>query len=143
MKLRHIVCALILGTILAPVVARAQAGDPGRCSSDSKLLNGGPTLVYGEDPGTWWGLIIGGLDAAGLATDQQKIDYLNQVFTTDFNSLADLEIYNQNLVADNWDINQNGWVCAYELRGTRAYLNDPLVNLTFFGISDDKVRKKE
>jgi hypothetical protein len=141
MKLRHIVCALILVVVLAPVVARPQAGDPGRCSSDSKLLNGGPTLVYGEGPGTWWGLIIGGLDAAGLATDQQKIDYLNQVFTTDFNSLADLETYNQNLVADNWDINQNGWVCAYELRGTRAYLNDPLVNLTFFGISDDKLRK--
>ena len=141
MKLRHVVCALFLGALLAPVAAQAQSGEPGRCSNDSKLLNGGPTLVYGEGPGTWWGLIIDGLNAAGFETDEEKIGYLNQVFATDFDSLAQLKIYNLNLVAENWDRNQNGWVCAYELRGTKAYLDDPFINLTFFGISDDKVRK--
>ena len=142
MRLRSMMYALILTAVLTPVAARAQAGEPGRCANDSKLLNGGPTLVYGEGVGTWWGLIIGGLDAAGFSTDQEKIDYLNQIFATDFDNLPDLEIYNQKLVSDNWDHNQNGWVCAYELRGTRAYLDDPLVNLTFFGISDDKVKSK-
>jgi hypothetical protein len=141
MKIRRMLCALIAVTVFAPVAVQAQTGEPGHCSNDSKLLNAGPTLVYGEGPGTWWGLIIGGLDAAGFATDQQKIDYLNHVFLTDLDSLTDLETYNQKLVADNWDQNQNGWVCAYELRGTRAYLDEPLINLTFFGISDDKVRK--
>ena len=141
MKLRHMVCTLIAGAILAPVVVRAQSGEPGRCANDSKLLNNGPTLVYGEGPGTWWGLIIGGLNSAGFTTDQEKIDYLNHVFTTDFDSLADLEIFNQDLVANNWDLNQNGWVCAYELRGTRAHFDDPFINLTFFGISDDKLSK--
>jgi len=141
MKLRHMVCALFVGALLTPVAAQAQSGEPGRCSNDSKLLNGGPTLVYGEGPGTWWGLIIDGLNAAGFETDEEKIGYLNQVFATDFDSLAQLKIYNLNLVAENWDRNQNGWVCAYELRGTRAYLDDPFINLTFFGISDDKVTK--
>ena len=141
MKLRHMVCALFVGALLSPVAAQAQSGEPGRCSNDSKLLNGGPTLVYGEGPGTWWGLIIDGLNAAGFETDEEKIGYLNQVFATDFDSLAQLKIYNLNLVAENWDRNQNGWVCAYELRGTRAYLDDPFINLTFFGISDDKVTK--
>lgn len=141
MKLRHMVCTLFVGALLAPVAAQAQSGEPGRCSNDSKLLNGGPTLVYGEGPGTWWGLIIDGLNAAGFETDEEKIGYLNQVFATDFDSLAQLKIYNLNLVAENWDRNQNGWVCAYELRGTKAYLDDPFINLTFFGISDDKVRK--
>ena len=98
-------------------------------------------MVYGEGSGTWWGLIIDGLNAAGFETDEEKIGYLNQVFATDFDSLAQLKIYNLNLVAENWDRNQNGWVCAYELRGTRAYLDDPFINLTFFGISDDKVTK--
>ena len=141
MKLRGMVCALIGAALLAPLPARSQSVEPGRCANDSKLLNNGPTLVYGEGPNTWWGLIIGGLNTAGFDTDEEKIDYLNHVFGTDYGSLAELEIFNQNLVADNWDLNHNGYVCAYELRGTRAYLDDPFVNLTFFGISDDKLKK--
>jgi len=141
MKLRGMVCALIALALVAPLPARAQSGEPGRCANDSKLLNNGPTLVYGEGPNTWWGLIIGGLNTAGFDTDEEKIDYLNHVFGTDYGSLAELEIFNQNLVADNWDLNHNGYVCAYELRGTRAYLDDPFVNITFFGISDDKLKK--
>ena len=141
MKLPRIVYALVVGTVLLFVAAHAQAGEPGRCSNDTKLLNGGPTLVYGEGPGTWWGLIIDGLNEAGFSTNQQKIDYLNHVFTTEFDNLDDLKTFNLDLVSANWDLNQNGWVCAYELRGTRAYLDDPFVDLTFFGISDDKVRK--
>jgi hypothetical protein len=121
---------------------RLLSGEPGVCPKDSKLLNGGPTAVFGEGDGTWWGLEINGLNAAGFVTDAQKIAYLNQVFGTSFGTLAQLEVYNQNLVEDNWDLNQNGYVCAYELRGTRAYLDDPFLNLTYFGISDDKIRKK-
>lgn len=143
MNLRCLMCALIAGVMLAPVAARAQSGEPGRCPNDSKLLNDGPTLVYGEGPGTWWGLVINGLNAAGFETDEEKIAYLNQVFGTSFDILADLEIYNQILVEENWDLNKNGYVCAYELRGTRAYLDDPFINLTFFGISDDRVSKKK
>ena len=140
LKLRSLLCALVVGVVLAPVAVRAQTGEPGDCPNDSKLLNGGPTLVYGEGPGTWWGLVISGLDAAGFQTDEEKIAYLNQVFGTSFNSLEMLEIYNLALVSESWDHNQNGYVCAYELRGTRAYLNDPFINLTSFGISDDKLR---
>jgi hypothetical protein len=122
--------------------ARVLSGGPGVCPNDSKLLNGGPTSVFGEGDGTWWGLEINGLNAAGFVTDAQKIAYLNQVFGTSLGSLSQLEVYNQNQVGDNWDINQNGYVCAYELRGTRAYFDDPFINLTYFGISDDKVRTK-
>jgi hypothetical protein len=121
---------------------RTQSGEPGICSSDSKLLNGGPTLVFGEGPGTWWGLVENGLVEAGFADEPEQIAYLNQVFGTSFDALDELRDYNLQLVEDNWDLNQNGYVCAYELRGTRAYLGDPFINLTFFGISDDKVRKK-
>ena len=142
MNLRRMVCALIVGVMLAPLAAQAQSGEPGRCPNDSKLLNGSPTLVYGEGPGTFWDLVIKGLNAAGF-TDEEKIAFLNKVFVTSFESLAQLEIYNQNLVEENWDLNQNGYVCVYELRGTRAYLDNPFINLTFFGISDDKIRKKE
>jgi hypothetical protein len=143
MNLRCMVCALIAGVMLTSVAVRAQSGEPGVCPQDSKLLNGGPTAVFGEGDGTWWGLVIDGLDAAGFETDKQKIAYLNHVFGTSFDSLDLLEIYNQNLVEANWDLNQNGYVCAYELRGTRAHFDDPFINLTFFGISDDKVSKKE
>ena len=119
-----------------------QSVGPGICSNDSKLLNGGPTLVFGEGPGTWWDLVENGLVAAGFVEEDDQIAYLNQVFGTSFDTLDELRDYNLQLVEDNWDLNQNGYVCAYELRGTRAHYDNPYLNLTFFGISDDRAAKK-
>lgn len=120
----------------APVAAQ------GTCPSDSKLLNGGPTSVYGDGPGTWWGLIIAGLVAAGFDEENEQIDYLNSLFGTSFDNLEELKVLNLQQVSEVWDKNQNGYVCAYELRGTRAHFDNPYLNLTFFGISDDRVGKK-
>lgn len=142
MTSRFMVCALVTGLALATGGVRAQSEQPGKCPNDSKLLNGGPTRVQGEGEGTWWGLVTGGLDAAGFATDDQKIAYLNQIFGTTFDTLDALETYNIGLVDSGWDLNQNGYVCAFELRGTRAHFGDPLINVTSFGISDDKVSNK-
>jgi len=52
-----------------------------------------------------------------------------------------LEAFNLQLVSDVWDKNQNGYICAYQLRGTQAHFDDPFLNLTDFGISDDKAGK--
>lgn len=123
-------------------LTRTQSVGPGICSNDSKLLNGGPTQVFGEGPGTWWGLVINGLNQAGFINEQDQIDYLNQVFGTSFDTLDELKTFNLTLLEDSWDLNQNGFVCAYELRGTRAHFDDPFINLTFFGVSDDRVSKK-
>lgn len=125
----------------ASLSAGHPSSGPGDCPKDSKLLNGGPTAVYGEGAGTWWGLVLNGLNAAGFASDAQKIAYLNGLFGTSFTDLAQLEVFNQDLVAGDWDKNQNGYVCAFELRGTRAHFGDPYINLTFFGISDDQLKK--
>jgi hypothetical protein len=142
MSLRFAGITLIAGGILAAAVLRADpAGEPGSCPSDSKLLNGGPTSVFGEGPGTFWGLVIHGLIAAGFDQEAEQIGYLNQVFGTSFDNLAALEAFNLQLVSDVWDKNQNGYICAYELRGTRAHFDDPFLNLTYFGISDDKIGK--
>jgi len=138
-KTRTLAALLIAGFLTAPTVMRAS--DLGDCPNDSKLLNDGPTSVFGDGPGTWWGLITDGLDAAGLGDEDEQIAYLNQVFGTSFDSLDDLRDFNLGLVEDAWDENGNGYVCAYELRGTRAYFDDPLLNLTFFGISDDQIKK--
>ena len=133
--------ALLAGFISTPATIRA-AG-PGDCPNDSKLLNGGPTLVFGEGPGTWWGLIQKGFTAAGapLDTEQERIDYLNGIFGINYNDLNSLKNFNLQQVA-MWDKNGNGYVCAFDLRGTRAYLRDPLSQFTFLGIGDDKVAKK-
>ena len=142
MKIRCKVCALIALVMFACVAVRTQAGEPGTCPNDSKLLNGGPTLVYGEGPGTFWSLVINGLNAAGFETDEQKIAYLDQVFDADFATLDEARQYNLDLLEVTYDDNQNGYICAYELRGTRAYSGDPYLNLTTFGISDDKIRNR-
>ena len=142
MTLRCRMCALIAVLMFASAAAWAQASLPGTCPSDSKLLNGGPTLVYGDGPGAFWDLVINGLNAAGFATDEQKIGYLDQVFGQDFATLDEARQYNLDLLELTFDENHNGYICAYELRGTRAYTGDPYVDITTFGISDDKLRKK-
>jgi len=104
-------------------------------------LNGGPTSVFGQGPGTFWGLIINGLIAAGFDEEAEQVLYLNHVFGTSFATLSELQAFNLQLISDVWDMNQNGYICAYELRGTRAHFDDPLINLTYFGVSDDRVAK--
>ena len=138
-KTRALTAMFVAGFLIAPVALRAS--DAGLCPHDSKLLNDGPTSVFGDGPGTWWGLIIDGLHAAGLDDPDEEIAYLNQLFGTSFDNLVDLKEYNLMLVEDGYDANGNGFVCAYELRGTRAYYDNPLLNLTFFGISDDRIKK--
>jgi len=143
MRFREITRLLVVGAIVTSFAARADTLDgAGTCPNDSKLLNGGPTEVFGEGPGTWWGLVTNGLLAAGFVEEADQIAYLNQIFDTSFDNLEDLKAYNLLLVNDTWDENHNGYVCAFQLRGTRAYFHNPYVDLTFFGVTDDKLRKK-
>ena len=143
MSFRCMVRSLVAVVIITsfPVYA-GTLGAPGTCPNDSKLLNGGPTQIFGEGPGTWWGLVINGLVAAGFLEEDDQIDYLNEIFGTTFDTLEELKAYNLQLVEDTWDENHNGYVCAFQLRGTRAHFDNPYVDLTFFGISDDKLAKK-
>jgi hypothetical protein len=142
MTLKRMVCVLIAAVMMASLAARAQSGEPGTCPNDSKLLNDGSTRVFGEGPGTWWGLIMDGLIAAGFVEEKEQIAYLQQVFGRyDLDTLEDLKAYNLQVVEDGWDKNQNGYVCAFELRGRRAYFDNPYVDLTFFGVGDDKIGK--
>ena len=133
----------VVFTIGAFVPVQVDAA-PGACPSDSKLLNAGPTLVFGEGSGTWWGLIQDGFAAAGAAldTEQEQIDYLNGLFGTNYGDLKSLKDFNLQQVSATWDQNGNGYVCAFDLRGTRAFLRDPLSQFTFFGVTDDRVSKK-
>ena len=143
MSFRCIARLLVAGVIITSLdVCAGTLGEPGTCPNDSKLLNGGPTKIFGEGPGTWWGLVINGLLAAGFVDEDDQIDYLNQIFNTSFDTLEELKAYNLQLIEDTWDENHNGYVCAFQLRGTRAYFHNPYVDLTFFGITDDKVAKK-
>jgi len=141
MSQRYMASALIAAVMTMSVAVRTQSGQPGTCPNDSKLLNGGPTLVFGEGPGTWWGLVIDGLVTAGLLAATDQINYLNQVFGTHFTTLEELKTYNLHLIEDVYDENRNGFVCAFDLRGTRAHFDNPLVDLTFFGVSDDRIEK--
>jgi len=139
MNLQNLVCVVLIIGALAAGAQRVSA-DPGPCPSDSKLLNGGPTAVYGDGDGTWWGLIIGGLNNAGLTDDEQKVAYLSDIFGIDFDDLDAAKQYNLDLLSQGWDINQDGYVCAYSLRGTRGQAGDPYFNLTHFGVSDNRIR---
>jgi hypothetical protein len=142
MRIRRIVRSLAVAVLLTSAACADALAAPGACPNDSKLLNGGPTRISGEGPGTWWGLVVNGLVSAGFLTQADQIDYLNEIFDTDQDTLADLKAYNLQLVSDVWDGNHNGYVCAFQLRGTRAYYHNPYLDLTFFGVTDDRVAKK-
>jgi len=133
-------------TAQSSTASRDAASAAGDCPNDSKLINGGPTSVYGEGAGGYWSIILGGLNDAGFSTeagqDAAAIAYLNQIFGTAFATLEQVKAHNLQLVDSIWDANRNGFVCVFDLRGRRAYSGDPFFNLTSFGISDDKVRAK-
>jgi len=137
MNLQSLVCIVLIIGAFAAGVLKVNA-DPGACPSDSKLLNGGPTAVYGDGDGTWWGLIIGGLNDAGLTDDEQKVAYLSEIFWIEFENLDAAKQYNLDLLSQGWDINRDG--CAYSLRGARGQADDPYFNLTHFGVSDNRIR---
>ena len=139
MNLQNLVCIVLMVGVFAAGAIPANA-EPSACPRDSKLLNGGPTAVFGEGDGTWWELIIGGLNDAGLTDEVDQVAYLSGVFGIEFEDLDAAKEYNLDLLSQGFDTNQNGYVCAYSLRGTRGQEADPFFNLTHFGISDDRIR---
>jgi len=127
---------------IAPQQVLADVRTDARCASDSKLLNGGPTQVFGEGAGTYWNLIEGGLQSAFGNDEAAKIQYLNGVFGQQFTTLDAARDYNLQVLSTTFDKNQDGLVCVYDLQGTRANLRDPYSKYTYFSISDDKIAKK-
>ena len=126
----------------APQQALADVPPNASCSSDSKLLNGGPTWVLGTGPGTYWNLIEGGLQTSFGNNEAAKIQYLSGVFGQQFTTLDEARDYNLQALSTAFDKNQDGLVCVYDLRGTRANFRDPYSKYTYFSVSDDKVSKK-
>ena len=127
-------------TALTGTRATSAAGPQGDCPNDSKLL-GLFEVSTDYRPGTWWYLSRNSLVEAGFTTDAALEQKLEEISGTQYSSLAAAV---EALVegARSWDKNGNQWVCAYELRGTRAYTGEPLVNDIFYGISDDHLPKK-
>jgi hypothetical protein len=132
---------LVAGVLVASDALRAAPlRSPGDCPRDAKLI--GQVSVWGDEfEDSWWNLIFNGMISGGLITDTAQRDYLNGVYGTSFATLAEVRDFNLQDVGDAFDKNGNGYVCAYNLRGTRAYNSDPYFNFTWFGVSDDKIRK--
>ena len=125
----------------APQPAFAKVQTDATCTSDSKLLNGGPTEVFGDGPGTYWNLEDGGLQSAFGTDETAKIQYLSGVFGQQFTTLDEARDYNLQVLGTTFDTNLDGLVCVYDLRGTRANFRDPYSQYTYFSISDDKISK--
>jgi hypothetical protein len=121
------------GTINDAPVLLANSGNQGPqdCLPDSKLI--GRTAVSTADaPGTWWRLTKDRFDSLEMTDYKANLEsFYGQSFAT----LDDAIQFLIDGVA-SWDANNNGYVCAYDVRGTRAWLGDNRVFL--FGISDDK-----
>ena len=111
--------------------ATANGQGPQACVPDTKLI--GRFAASTDDvPGTWWRLTKDRFDALGV-TDYKAA--FEGFYGQSFASLDDAIQYLIDGVA-SYDTNGNGYVCAFEERGTRAYLG---VNaLYLLGIADDK-----
>jgi hypothetical protein len=116
-----------------PVAATATANGQGpqACMPDAKLL-GRFAASTADVPGTWWRLTKDRFDALGV-TDYKAA--LEGFYGQSFNTLNDAVQFLIDGV-ESWDANGNGYVCAFEVRGTRASLGE---NAAFLlGIADDK-----
>ena len=142
MLFRSVAIGLCILLSIAPRGAIAQVQTGAKCASDSKLLNSGPTQVFGDGPGTYWNLIEGGLQSAFGNDEAAKIQYLSGVFGQQFTTLDAARDYNLRVLSTTFDKNQDGLVCVFDLQGTRANLRDPYSKYTYFSISDDKISKK-
>jgi hypothetical protein len=115
--------------ISAAAVANGQG--PQACTPDVKLI-GRFAASTADVPGTWWRLTKDRFDALGVTDYKAALEgFYGQTFPT----LADaIQFLIDGVVS--FDTNGNGYVCAFEERGTRAYLG---VNaLYLLGIADDK-----
>lgn len=92
--IRSVAIGLGLVVSIAPRPAFADPRTNATCTSDSKLLNGGTTEVFGEGPGTYWDLIEGGLQSAFGNDEAAKIQYLSGVFGIEFATLDEARDYN-------------------------------------------------
>ena len=140
-RLRSAVIGLGVLLTIGSQPAFADPQTDASCTSDSKLLNDGPTQVFGDGPGTYWSLAAG-LQAAFGDDERAKIDYLSGVFGQEFATLDAARDFNLQTLSTAFDKNQDGLVCVYDLRGARANLRDPYSKYTYFSISDDKISKK-
>ena len=64
------------------------------------------------------------------------------MFGQQFTTLDAARDYNLQVVSTTFDKNQNGLVCVFDLRGTRAYLRDPYSKYTYLSVGDDKIIKR-
>ena len=121
-----------LGVLVATGVAAApNSQGPQACLPDAKLI-GRFAASTADTPGTWWRLTKDRFDDAGV-TDYKAA--LESFYGQSFPSLNAAIQFLIDGVA-SWDANGNGYVCAFEVRGTRAWLGD---NAAFLiGIADDK-----
>lgn len=112
-------------------VATSNGQGPQACMPDSKLI-GRFAASTADEPGTWWRLTKDRFDALGVTDYKSALEgFYGQTFAT----LADAIQYLIDGVI-SFDTNGNGYVCAFEIRGTRASLG---VNaLYLLGIADDK-----
>ena len=116
---------------VAAEAATSNGQGPQACMPDAKLI-GRFAASTADVPGTWWRLTKDRFDALGV-TDYKAA--LEGFYGQNFPTLADAIKYLIDGVA-SWDTNGNGYVCAFEERGTRAYLG---INALFLlGIADDK-----
>ena len=127
---------LTLAVLLVPTTALMSAsGDDDFCRNDSKLI-GRIELSTADGPDTWWGITKEGMIALGIAEEDfeaQIEEWLGQTFPS-------LEQAIETLVdaVRPFDKNGNNYVCASTVRGTRAFIGDPLYALVYFRVVDDK-----
>ena len=120
------------GPAVAAVTALSESGQgPQACTPDVKLI-GRIAVSTADVAGTWWRLTKDRFDELGV-TDYRSA--LEGFYGQNFNTLDDAIQYLIDGVA-TFDVNGNGYVCAFEVPGKRAYLG---VNaLYLLGIADDK-----
>jgi hypothetical protein len=123
---------------LAFVIMGAQMLKVSDCAGDDKLI-GRIELSSKPSSSTLWTLTRAELKQRGIDVEDPEavLEIVNVWLGTEYRTLS---LAVDALVESTrvFDVNGNGFVCAYDVRGARRNSGDPFTRHYAFGVNDDK-----
>ena len=125
-------------TVLSVLVVGSHLLKSSECAADDRLI-GRIVLSPAVSSSAWWGITRAGMKSSGVNVDDAEavLEVVNIWLAAEhkeLNAAIDELLENVRL----FDANDNGFVCAYEVKGSRRTSGEPFARHYVHGFSDDR-----
>ena len=125
-------------SVLSVLIVGAHLLKSSECAADDRLI-GRIVLSSAASPSAWWGITRAGMKSSGIDVDDASavLEVVNVWLAAEHRELSSaIDAMLENVRA--FDVNDNGFVCAYEVKGSRRTEGEPFLRHYVHGISDDR-----